>query len=335
MTLITVMLPSGWRRCTAVFLARIVMPFSFSRSPESIRRSTASSPRWVRAPDCRSMASTSVVLPWSTCATMATLRNSGRASGEGTPEIVAAPAAGGLTGKRSHQGGGQCGKPYPVRGNPVHGGQLAGRHPAQGAVIVVVQVASGLGDLVGPQNPGAGQRDVLAQSPPHPHIDAEFLAKFALQSRGLGFARGNLSAGQLPQSGQLRWALPLGEKDCPIANQCAGHDDLKLGRHRSRRYTVSLVAVLNDDQVAAAVANLDGWEHTGGTLRWAVTFPSFLDGIEAVRTVAELADRDDHHPDIDIRWRTVTFTLVTHSAGGITEKDVALAGQIRDALAGR
>ena len=75
MTLMTVMLPSGWWRCTAVFFARMVMPFSFSRSPESIRRSTASSPRCVSAPDCRSMASTSVVLPWSTWATMATLRN--------------------------------------------------------------------------------------------------------------------------------------------------------------------------------------------------------------------------------------------------------------------
>jgi 4a-hydroxytetrahydrobiopterin dehydratase len=95
------------------------------------------------------------------------------------------------------------------------------------------------------------------------------------------------------------------------------------------------MAVLSDEQVAGAVANLDGWEHSGGALRRPVTFPSFLEGIEAVRRVAELAERADHHPDIDIRWRTVTFTLVTHSAGGITDKDVALAGQINEALAGR
>ncbi|EUA71061.1 hypothetical protein I540_1254 [Mycobacteroides abscessus subsp. bolletii 1513] len=74
MTLITVIEPSAWWRCTAVFLARMVMPFSFSRSPESIRRSTASSPRCESAPDCLSIASTRVVLPWSTCATMATFR---------------------------------------------------------------------------------------------------------------------------------------------------------------------------------------------------------------------------------------------------------------------
>ncbi|CFS47313.1 Uncharacterised protein [Mycobacterium tuberculosis] len=59
----------------------MVMPFSRSRSPVSITRS-CSSPRSRSAPDCRNMASTRVVLPWSTCATMATLRN-------GTTVIVA------------------------------------------------------------------------------------------------------------------------------------------------------------------------------------------------------------------------------------------------------
>src|SRR5262245_38562060 len=62
---------------TAVFLARIVMPFSRSRSPESSTRSaTRSFAR--KAPDCHSIASTSVVLPWSTWATIATLRMSSR-----------------------------------------------------------------------------------------------------------------------------------------------------------------------------------------------------------------------------------------------------------------
>src|SRR5690349_24457913 len=62
---------------TAVFLARIVMPFSRSRSIESMTRS-ATSWFWRKAPDCQSMASTSVVLPWSTWATIATLRRSSR-----------------------------------------------------------------------------------------------------------------------------------------------------------------------------------------------------------------------------------------------------------------
>jgi 4a-hydroxytetrahydrobiopterin dehydratase len=65
-----------------------------------------------------------------------------------------------------------------------------------------------------------------------------------------------------------------------------------------------------------------------------VTFDSFLDGIDGVRRIAELAERADHHPDIDIRWRTVNLALSTHSAGGITEQDVALAREI-DALFAR
>lgn len=88
------------------------------------------------------------------------------------------------------------------------------------------------------------------------------------------------------------------------------------------------MAVLTDEEVDAALPDLDGWERAGGALRRSVEFPSFADGIEAVRRVAIEADRQDHHPDIDIRWRTVTFALVTHSEGGITQKDLQLARTI-------
>ena len=88
------------------------------------------------------------------------------------------------------------------------------------------------------------------------------------------------------------------------------------------------MAVLTDEQVDAALPDLNGWESRDGALRRSIKFPSFLDGIEAVREVAAKAEEKDHHPDIDIRWRTVTFALVTHSEGGITEKDVAMAREI-------
>ena len=88
------------------------------------------------------------------------------------------------------------------------------------------------------------------------------------------------------------------------------------------------MAVLSDDEVDAAAADLNGWQRSDGALRRSVTFPAFLDGIEAVRRVAEHAEHVDHHPDIDIRWRTVTFALVTHSEGGITDRDVQLAQEI-------
>lgn len=88
------------------------------------------------------------------------------------------------------------------------------------------------------------------------------------------------------------------------------------------------MAVLTNEQVDAALADLPGWERAAGALHRSVKFPAFLDGIEAVRQVAEFAEQEDHHPDIDIRWRTVTFALVTHSAGGITDKDLAMAAEI-------
>ncbi|ORV94884.1 pterin-4-alpha-carbinolamine dehydratase [Mycobacterium interjectum] len=88
------------------------------------------------------------------------------------------------------------------------------------------------------------------------------------------------------------------------------------------------MAVLTDEQVDAALPELNGWERSGGALRRSIKFPTFLDGIDAVRRVAEHAESKDHHPDIDIRWRTVTFALVTHSAGGITQHDVDMARDI-------
>jgi 4a-hydroxytetrahydrobiopterin dehydratase len=88
------------------------------------------------------------------------------------------------------------------------------------------------------------------------------------------------------------------------------------------------MAVLTDDQVDAALPDLPGWERSEGVIRRSIKFPSFIAGIEAVRRVADKAEEKDHHPDIDIRWRTVTFALVTHAAGGITENDLQMAREI-------
>ena len=92
--------------------------------------------------------------------------------------------------------------------------------------------------------------------------------------------------------------------------------------------------VLSDDEVAAALAGLPEWsgDHTG--IRRSVTAATFPAGVTLVDRVAEAAEAADHHPDIDIRWRTVTFTLVTHSAGGVTEKDVAMARTVDEIIQG-
>ncbi|MEV0359041.1 4a-hydroxytetrahydrobiopterin dehydratase [Nocardia sp. NPDC050697] len=88
------------------------------------------------------------------------------------------------------------------------------------------------------------------------------------------------------------------------------------------------MALLSESEITAALSELDGWDRAGNAITRAVEAESFLAGIELVRRVAEAAERADHHPDIDIRWRTVTYTLSTHSAGGLTAQDVALAREI-------
>ncbi|MEC4762223.1 4a-hydroxytetrahydrobiopterin dehydratase [Mycobacterium sherrisii] len=94
------------------------------------------------------------------------------------------------------------------------------------------------------------------------------------------------------------------------------------------------MVVLTDEQVDAALPSLPGWQRSDGALRRSIKFDSFLAGIDAVRRVGEHAERKDHHPDIDIRWRTVTFALVTHSEGGITKNDIEMARDINEIVGG-
>ncbi|MBL7494994.1 4a-hydroxytetrahydrobiopterin dehydratase [Frankia sp. CNm7] len=82
---------------------------------------------------------------------------------------------------------------------------------------------------------------------------------------------------------------------------------------------------LTADQIAEGLRGLPEWALVDGAIRRTVTAPSFLAGIELVRQVAEVAEGMDHHPDIDIRWRRVTFTLSTHDAGGLTFLDLEQA----------
>ena len=93
------------------------------------------------------------------------------------------------------------------------------------------------------------------------------------------------------------------------------------------------VKKLTDAEIAKALQKLDGWEREGSAIRKLYTFKTFAEGVGFVDRVALEADAADHHPDIDIRYTTVVMTLSTHSAGGLTAKDVALAEKI-DALAG-
>jgi len=85
---------------------------------------------------------------------------------------------------------------------------------------------------------------------------------------------------------------------------------------------------LNAESIRGWLRGRKGWSRRSNQLTKEYTFPGFRDSIVFVNRVATLADDYDHHPDIDIRYNVVTITLSTHDAGGITEKDLALAEQI-------
>ena len=91
-------------------------------------------------------------------------------------------------------------------------------------------------------------------------------------------------------------------------------------------------ARLGEAEVEYALANLRGWTRSGSAITKTFAFPKFLDGIAWVDRVAVVAERLDHHPDLDIRYTKVTATLATHSAGGLTQLDFDLAKEM-DAVA--
>jgi 4a-hydroxytetrahydrobiopterin dehydratase len=70
------------------------------------------------------------------------------------------------------------------------------------------------------------------------------------------------------------------------------------------------------------------WSRDGDALVLTANLPTFPAAIGVVDRVAEQAEAVDHHPDIDIRWRTLTFRCSTHSEGGITDLDTGLAASI-------
>jgi 4a-hydroxytetrahydrobiopterin dehydratase len=87
---------------------------------------------------------------------------------------------------------------------------------------------------------------------------------------------------------------------------------------------------LSHDEVVSALAELHGWAGDTTSLHRSIKASNFAAGIGLVDAVAKVAEEMDHHPDVDIRWTTITFTCSTHSAGGVTELDVALARRINE-----
>jgi 4a-hydroxytetrahydrobiopterin dehydratase len=91
---------------------------------------------------------------------------------------------------------------------------------------------------------------------------------------------------------------------------------------------------LAPDQLTAALRDLPHWSGDVGGIHRSVELPSFRDAVAAIVSIADVAEEMDHHPDVDLRWRTLHLTVVTHSAGGVTDLDLQLARRIDTLLPG-
>ena len=86
--------------------------------------------------------------------------------------------------------------------------------------------------------------------------------------------------------------------------------------------------LLEDEDLSAALKKCPEWEHEKNSITRTVEFEEFMDAIDFVNDLAEIAEEAQHHPLIAINYSKVTLTLTTHDAGGITDLDIELAQRV-------
>ena len=89
------------------------------------------------------------------------------------------------------------------------------------------------------------------------------------------------------------------------------------------------MSTLNATQIQDVVRALPGWKHENGSLVRDYSFTDFVLAFAFVTRLALMAEKEGHHPDIDIRYNKVRVALVSHDAGGITNRDAAMAAEIQ------
>jgi 4a-hydroxytetrahydrobiopterin dehydratase len=89
---------------------------------------------------------------------------------------------------------------------------------------------------------------------------------------------------------------------------------------------------MSDDSVAVGLKQLPNWRREGDNLKRTIVFANFRESLAYVVHIGMLAEKADHHPDIEIHYKTVILTLSTHTANGITTKDFDLAAKIECVL---
>jgi len=90
------------------------------------------------------------------------------------------------------------------------------------------------------------------------------------------------------------------------------------------------MAILTESEIQQALGTLKGWQRQGKAIQRIFEFPDFKAAMEFVNKIADAAEQANHHPDIDIRYNKVTMALVSHDAGGVTQRDVKMARRINE-----
>jgi 4a-hydroxytetrahydrobiopterin dehydratase len=96
----------------------------------------------------------------------------------------------------------------------------------------------------------------------------------------------------------------------------------------TREWYAGTMDLLTEPQIAAELTALPAWTRAGDEITTVTERKDFRDALLYLGAVAYLAETANHHPDVTISWNKVTLTLSTHSAGGLTAADFALARQI-------
>ncbi len=90
---------------------------------------------------------------------------------------------------------------------------------------------------------------------------------------------------------------------------------------------------LTDPEVRNALTKLQGWSLNGKAIERHFEFPNFVKAMEFVNKIADAAEQANHHPDISISYNRVNLALVSHDSGGVTDRDVKMAGRINEIAA--
>ncbi len=94
---------------------------------------------------------------------------------------------------------------------------------------------------------------------------------------------------------------------------------------------VTMSRLLTDLEIEAQLGDLPGWRHDGESVEASYDAPDFPTALRLVALAGDEAEQMNHHPDIDVRWKTTRWRLSTHSAHGVTQLDIELAHRIASA----